>query len=94
VSNKVSQQGREPYDVVFSFAAKLAWHGIEMLEEQLELFGLELRSLDAQQMMDLMECYCEEAVAWKLFQAHADAASAFARRQALRASDHAGREEV
>ena len=41
-----------------------------------------------------MESYCEEEVAWKLFQAHADAASAFARRQGLREIDPAGNEEL
>ena len=94
MSKDLDGQGRDRYDVLLGLAAKIACHGVEMLEEQLELFGLELRSLDARQMQDLMESYCEEEVARKLFQAHADAASAFARRQGLREIDPAGNEEL
>ncbi len=77
------------YDAVLAVAAEIAWRGVETLEEQLELCGVEVRSLDDQQLHDLTESYREEAVDEKFFQAHADAVAAFARRQGLRETDGA-----
>jgi hypothetical protein len=83
LAKKLNDQGRDRYDVVLVLAAEIAWHGVETLEEQLELFGLELRSLNAQQIHDLAESYRTEEINWKFFTAHADAVADFARRQGL-----------
>jgi hypothetical protein len=65
----------------------IAWRGVETLEEQLEYYGVDLAALDDVQMEVMTECLYDENVQWKLFQAHADAVSVFARRQGLRAVD-------
>lgn len=94
MSQKLNGRCRDRFDAVLRLAAETAWHGVETLEEQLELFGLEVRSLDAQQIHDLVASYRTEEVNWKFFTAHADAVSDFARRQGLSEVDSVGDEDV
>jgi hypothetical protein len=94
LAKKLNGRGRGRYDVVLALAAEIAWHGVETLEEQLELFGLEVRSLDSQQIHDLVASYRAEEVNWKFFTAHADAVSDFARRQGLSEGDSVGDEDL
>lgn len=71
-------------DDVLKLCYVLAVVALHTLDEHLEEYGLDLGSLDAGQVSDLVHSYADQEVEWQFAVAHAQALRGFAARQGLR----------
>jgi hypothetical protein len=75
--------GKPPDDVI-KLSMAIGVTALLTLEEHLEEYDLDLESLNAEQITDLVRSYSEPEVEWQFAVAHARALRTFASRQGLR----------
>jgi hypothetical protein len=74
----------KPPDDVVKLSMALGVTALLTLEEELKEYDLDLESLNAEQITDLVHSYADPEVEWQFAVAHARAVRTFASRQGLR----------